>query len=1529
MSTASINPADIKIPPLLGNEFEGVLGLARKTVEKPKDEPKKQETLDPQAYEDALNELAVSMGESVNVKKRNLVGIDGSERHRELFKALVEYKLKEQAKNGKQVSVEAAMEDAIKDLRGRYENAVGGGKDGKDRLNVLDGYWDKKAGKDNAADLAVQAYRDYFSENLPDTANSNYEDNLNALAAALVGGVNTDNRTLAVAVGTKGPLAELYKNLITAKLKEQGSTLNLEEAIEEVEQELFDRFESAASKSDTDSGDIVDVIKGHWDRHTGRDNSFELASSAYGGYFLANPPDIGNSNYEDNLNALASALVGGVITDNRTLAVAIGTKGPLAELYKNLVTAKLKEQGSAISLDEAIKEVEKELFDRFDSAATNIGADSGDVVDVIKGHWDRHAGRDNSFELAGSAFRDYFSANLPDTGNSNYEDNLNALAAALVGGVNIDNRTLAVAIGTKGPLAELYKNLITAKLKEQGSPTNLEEAMKEVEKELFDRLGSAATNAGADSGDVVDVIKGYWDRHAGKEDVDGLAREAAKELRESTPTPTSQISEIDPDINYDDTLNSVASNMADGTNTTAPSVTPFTDKSIRDEYASLIYHKLQQQKERGDPVNLDAAYDEVKSDLYDRLPNALRNDPKADEKMELLNDYWNKSGSNGKSNASAVAREAYAKFLAENTVTNNPDYEDNLNALALALGNGTIDETRTLSGLSDPTLSKLYQNLITDKLKGEEGLPLDDAIAQVKKDVIGRLDHALDGDGIKNEKITMVKNYWDKHSGAKDATRAAETAYAAYVEAGKPLKEGGLSDEEKKNLLAPSSTDIMNADTADGKTVNQKYMENLEKEYENEPEGSDKAKFLLLLQAQNSLAGGFGYLPYYYEKTKDLTIYADDSTIMDGDNFRGLVDEDKLKAEIEKLAQDPEIAADTQEALQAAVGEIKDKQGLEDRIVATMTSPTYKDELEKADLAAENGALIRYSGDLNSLSMLNPEKAQEVKLELSMTSTVEELNKIIEAGPGGIDDDVLDTAIGDVVTTTIKASVLGAYGGEAAGGLAGAYDDYMDGKKLEDIRKDGGKVLTQEEMTKLKQAKSAADAMKSMLRDALVPNFSKPLNAPGQPGGWDKAIRDLLSSSDLDQKIDKALEKGKVPDLEKSKVKEVLKNLSKDGVFGTAGALISIVAATLTLTNAGGNAEATPEERMTAAFYLLFAVSSSPTAVSAIGDPLAKLLGRNGVTQVLGLDKNMADALKGRLGPDFKVPDPSVKNPGDASKLFADMNANSRTPAGNQVVDAFEKMPKSEQNAIMRSVDKMAHSAGTAYTNLSQAEKLKLFGPGLKLIANTSYLGGALLGVYMGADAISNLTKDSTDIEKTQAALSLAAGLAWTGAAGAGFAAWAGAGAAAGTVGTALGAVGIILSVIGLGIASAIQYEKQEKAADEVRDYFTALDGMGVMEEDWGDKFNYLANVQYNYVESDEPEVTDEWFEYYFPDDMPVWEAQPEQYEAFTEMNGETTKNWWSFVSGDSEDLLTGHGEEPEGDMYKPSNEPAWRTMRG
>lgn len=1217
-----------------------------------------------------------------------------------------------------------------------------------------------------------------------------------------------------------------------------------------------------------------------------------------------NPDTLDPQAYENALNALAVSLTGSVNVDKRTVVGVSGSQQH-GDLFKKLVQYKLKQQaqdGKQVSVEKARDDAIKDLRARSEHAVSGDKG-GGKKIDVLDGYWDKQSGKSDAGGLANSAFQSYWAERKPSTDNPDYDDNLNALASSLVGSVNVESRTLALSLNNNQELAQLYQNLITEKLKAQGSPTNLDEAMQEVEQELFDRIGSAAANSDVDQGDIVDVIEGYWDKHAGKDDADGLARQAYDELKASTPPPAPQVSEVHTRIDYDDTLNQVAANMAAGADLDSRTVTPFTDKSIRDDYASLIYAKLEGQRERGEHPNLDAAYDEVKNDLFERLPNALRDDAKADDKMELFDNYWGKHS--GKSDAGDVAREAYATFIGDNTVLDNPNYEDNLNALALALGGGTLDDTRTLSGLQDPTLKALYQNLINDKL--EHKVSLDDAIAQVKDELFARLGSALSGDAIKNEKVGIVENYWSKHGGEMDANKAAENAYAQYVEAGEPVAEGGLDNDDKKELLTPSATDIMNAETSGGKTVNELYMEKLEAAYKDEPEGSDKEKFLALLKAQNALSGGFGFLPYYYDTGYDQLVYADAPAGLTAEEWKGLVNEDKLQEELTKLAGNDEITADTQKYLQEAVGEVKDKQGLEDRIVATMTSPTYQDELQKADLAAENGAMIRFNGDLNSLNLLNPEKAREVQQNLQMNSTVEKLNDLVESDTG-LSEDSLNTAIDDVVYTTVRASVLGSYFGEAAGGLTSAYDDFMSGKKLEDIRKEGGTVLTQDEMDKLKAAKSARDVMSEMMKDSLKSTIT--VSVTDTDRGWLKALGDF-QNSDLDAKLKDAMDKANVLPTEKGKVGEMIKGLAKDGVFGTAGALASIVAATMTLTQAGGNAAATPEERMTSAFYLLFAVSSAPTAVSAIGDPLARLLGKPGVTQALGLDMNGSDVFKGKLIPDPEAP--KVNNP-NVSNLYKDINARIQTPTGSQVLEAFNKMSSGEQSAVSKTVEKMAKSMGTAYANLSLSDKVKLFGPGLKLVANASYLGGSLLGVYMGADAIAKFDSNTTDLEKTQGALSLTAGLAWTGASFAGAASWLGIGsaAAASTAGTALGAIGIVLSVIGLGIASAIQYDKQKKAADEVRDQLSYLSDLGVMEEDWGDKFNYLAGVEYKYVSDDDPELTDEWYEYYFPEDMPAWEAQPEQYAEFTEKGGETAESWWS-----TEDLV-GHGEQPEGPKYEP-----------
>ena len=271
--------------------MESIFAIALKMAGNKDDKPK-EEKLDPQSYENALNELAVSLSGSVDVDKRMLVGISGTDKNKDLFKTLVEYKLKEQVKDGKQPSLQEAISSATDDLRNRSEHALRDDQDGDKKADVLNGYWDRQKGKDQAAELGAHAYQNFFNKDLPDTANTNYDDNLNALASALVGGTNVDKRTLAVAIGVDGPLAEVYKNLIVEKLKKQGSPTNLNEAKKEVEKELFERIGNAAGNSPGDRDKIVDVIKGYWDRHAGKDDADGLAREAYEEFkALPTPPD--------------------------------------------------------------------------------------------------------------------------------------------------------------------------------------------------------------------------------------------------------------------------------------------------------------------------------------------------------------------------------------------------------------------------------------------------------------------------------------------------------------------------------------------------------------------------------------------------------------------------------------------------------------------------------------------------------------------------------------------------------------------------------------------------------------------------------------------------------------------------------------------------------------------------------------------------------------------------------------------------------------------------------------------------------------------------------------------------------------------------------------------------------------------------------------------------------------------------------------------------------------------------------------
>ena len=116
--------------------MESIFAIALKMAGNKDDKPK-EEKLDPQSYENALNELAVSLSGSVDVDKRMLVGISGTDKNKDLFKTLVEYKLKEQVKDGKQPSLQEAISSATDDLRNRSEHALRDDQDGDKKACLL------------------------------------------------------------------------------------------------------------------------------------------------------------------------------------------------------------------------------------------------------------------------------------------------------------------------------------------------------------------------------------------------------------------------------------------------------------------------------------------------------------------------------------------------------------------------------------------------------------------------------------------------------------------------------------------------------------------------------------------------------------------------------------------------------------------------------------------------------------------------------------------------------------------------------------------------------------------------------------------------------------------------------------------------------------------------------------------------------------------------------------------------------------------------------------------------------------------------------------------------------------------------------------------------------------------------------------------------------------------------------------------------------------------------------------------------
>lgn len=753
---------------------------------------------------------------------------------------------------------------------------------------------------------------------------------------------------------------------------------------------------------------------------------------------------------------------------------------------------------------------------------------------------------------------------------------------------------------------------------------------------------------------------------------------------------------------------------------------------------------------------------------------------------------------------------------------------------------------------------------------------------------------------------------------------------------------GQQSDADKlfkdKDLPPASETDLMQAETTEkGKTVGELYYDKLKEEYKDEEEDSDKAKYLRLLQAQATLSGGFEYLPYATHRnafgTADNTSYLPDPAMMESAEMRGLINEGKLGEELLRLANDPEIIADNERLFKEAVDQVKDKDKLRDKIAETMRDPEYKAALDELKQGGKGEvAEQRYASDMQSLNALDPDLAEQVEIELKFGVPIEQLNEIFEGGAEGVGLENIDKATSDVVTAMIASTMSTLFGSKRG---ADIFNYYFGGGKEKGQEK---LELKPSEQKMVENLTNARPAIEEVVRERAVTTLNDPSATPKPITG---------------EELNKAMDKVKTPLNQRSGVAGVLGSLAAHGVLSSSAGMLGMVAGVYKLADGGLNFGETPAERLEAARnFLSLAGVLAPIATMVTGafDHLYKTAG---LAEALGIGKDLRETVWDRRHPPKKpdmttdIPlqmlDPQLGSPttpgtppydtqnnpspdappynnvtensGKGYKPFSadnfwtsiDQRLSESRPA---VQDSINALPDDQRDRVTGHIDRIT-STTPDLEKLPERSRTQWIGGALSAIGGMADAAGGILDIVLGGMGIDKLIKEGgTDAEYAQRSLQISAGAFGTGMGITGVAAAFGVGGAA-IASSVLGAAGSVIGLIAAIIGGVNGLKRSEKTAEGVRDFFRDLEKDGLLDKDWGDKLNYLIHVRYEYNHTFETD--NEQFREWFPESMPVWEAQPEQFRMFTEEvaeHGRIGRHWFR----DTEKLI---GSGFDSDFYQ------------
>ena len=569
--------------------------------------------------------------------------------------------------------------------------------------------------------------------------------------------------------------------------------------------------------------------------------------------------------------------------------------------------------------------------------------------------------------------------------------------------------------------------------------------------------------------------------------------------------------------------------------------------------------------------------------------------------------------------------------------------------------------------------------------------------------------------------------------------------------------------------------------------------------------GANKiAALQFALEARYALENGYDLLPYYerkdiweggtYEEFLGGAANPTTQELTQGD-MADLLDEGAINQRIDELWADPNVQAAYNEQLNATVDKyFPDAEGYENWLVTKIESADYLgliNELKDLHLDTEAGEMI--NSDLAALAILNPEKAAEVGQMLMINAMGEQYLEIAN-DPAQVPPETYALATNDALAITLQAlKSLSGVPRHAAQTLI----DLIEG-------------LTPEQVGKLS---TITQYVASRVRSGS--------------GGFDDAISRQINALPLD-------------DNARWKLTKLVTEAQKVGVWGSIAGGGAAAAFVYKMTQGAWSADSTAMERWGAARDLL--------SVMYAGDHMGKYVANKCVAP------EYVDEAKKFFG--FADELPALWNPNFPSQANVANDYQGLSGAFQRVSDAWDRTgvhvaadAPEEVTSLLANLDAIsqAHPSQQPFirrVGLSLFKILTTFtevplGAGEMVVGgltikNAVQAGDTDMGFVGGFQMASGLATFGAGALKTYgmvtgATVSQFAGLAWAG--------------PLSLFGTLLGIGAFIATVVINNHRMKEQHTELLNHTQQQTDWFTNLDRMGLLEQDWEAKLEYARTA--------------------------------------------------------------------------------------